>query len=44
MKKNNYIKPNMVVVELKHQPLLQVISPPEPGGAPGFDLDEEEVF
>lgn len=46
MKKNNYIKPNMVVVKLKHQPLLQVISPPEPepGGAPGFDLDEEEVF
>ena len=45
MKKNNYIKPNMVVVKLKHQPLLQVISPPDPDpDAPAFDWGEDAVF
>ena len=41
MKKNNYIKPNMVVVELKHQPRLLDASLPD---APKYVLDEEEVF
>ena len=44
MKKNNYIKPNMVVVELKHQPRLLNGSPDPDPDAPKYVLDEEEVF
>ena len=46
MEKKKYVVPNMLVVELKRQAPLICTSPdpdPEPG-APGFDLDEEEVF
>lgn len=46
MEKNNYVKPTMVVVELKHRaPLICQSDPgPEPGGAPrlyDWDMDVE---
>ena len=48
MEKNNYVKPTMVVVELKHRaPLICQSVPdqdPEPGGAPrlyDWDMDVE---
>lgn len=44
MEKNNYVKPTMVVVELKHRAPLICHSGPEPGGAPrlyDWDMDVE---
>ena len=46
MEKNNYVKPTMVVVELKHQTrlLTGASGDPEPGGAPrlyDWDMDVE---
>lgn len=45
MEKNNYVKPTMVVVELKHRALLlETSGDPEPGGAPrlyDWDMDVE---